>query len=311
MFDKQESDTRLMTEGASVTKVRYIGEKQDGTALLEVALNGKCKAHDLFVCDEEQLIKFHSYGKTSFNKAATTSRHSWVRLLGASTTRSMSKSSECANSATHNKITQSPYSLRSITTTLSEVPALLCLGTGESGADRVNVKNRSENEHCMLCSVNELADLPGAAMEKVFAEVKKRTGGSAYYDFAHIARIFICVGVEITYKQMGFFTHAVDKLALLIEQSDGLFVVTNSHHCVAVDCGRKLIFDCSKPYALTLSKSGFKACNILDKGGKGNEEKVVRQIRRITVDSNRYAAICGMVGNPKLLKGLEDSLSRC
>ena len=110
---------------------------------------------------------------------------------------------------------------------------------------------------------------------------------------------------------MEFLSGAVDQLALLIEQSDGLFVVTNSHHCVAVDCGRKLIFDCSKPYALTLSKSGFKACNILDKGGKGDEEKVVRQIRRIIVDSNRYATLCRMVGNPKLLKGLEDSLSRC
>jgi hypothetical protein len=154
-------------------------------------------------------------------------------------------------------------------------------------------------------------DLPDVAMEKVFAEVKKRTSGAAHYDFAHIIHIFRCVGVAITGKQMEFLSGAVDKLALLIEQSDGLFVVTNSHHCVAVDCGRKLIFDCSKPYALTLSKSGFKACNILDKGGKGNEEKVVRQIRRITIDSNRYAAICGMVDNPKLLKGLEESLSRC
>ena len=178
-------------------------------------------------------------------------------------------------------------------------------------ADRVSVKNLSENSDCALCSVTELVDLPDVAMEKVFAEVKKRTSGAAHYDFAHIIPIFRCVGVAITGKQMEFLSGAVDKLALLIEQSDGLFVVTNSHHCVAVDCGRKLIFDCSKPYALTLSKSGFKACNILDKGGKGDEEKVVRQIRRIIVDSNRYAAVCKMVGNAKLLKGLEDSLSRC
>ena len=87
-------------------------------------------------------------------------------------------------------------------------------------------------------------------MEKVFAEVKKRTGGAAHYDLRHISRIFKCVGVKITDKQMEFLSGAVDQLALLIEQSDGLFVVTNSHHCVAVDCGRKLIFDCSKPYAL-------------------------------------------------------------
>ena len=293
-----------------MTKVRFIGEKRDGTVLLEVALNGECKADDLFVCNVEQLSMYHSYGKASFIKAATTSRRDWVRLLGASTTRSMSKSSECANSVTDN-ITQSPFLLRSITTTLSEVPAFLSFGTVDGGADRVSVMNQSENSDCMLCSVVELVDLPEVAMEKVFTEVKKRTGGAAHYDFGHISCIFKCVGVDITDKQMEFLSDAVDQLALLIEQSDGLFVVTNSHHCVAVDCGRKLIFDCSKPYALTLSKSGFKACNILDKGGKGNEEKVVRQIRRITVDSNRYAALCRMVGNPKLLKGLEDSLSRC
>ena len=222
----------------------------------------------------------------------------------------MSKSIKCANSAT-NMIMKSPFLLRSITTTLSEVPVSPDFGQAPCGADRVSVKNQSENSDCALCSVTELVDLPDVAMEKVFAEVKKRTGGTAHYDLRHITRIFECVGVTITGKQMEFLSGAVDQLALLIEQSDGLFVVTNSHHCVAVDCGRKLIFDCSKPYALTLSKSGFKACNILDKGRKGDEEKVVRQIRRIIVNSNRYAALCRMVGNPKLLKGLEDSLSRC
>jgi len=293
-----------------VTKVRFIGEKRDGTVLLEVALNGECRADDLFVCNVEQLSVYHSYGKASFIKAATTNRNKWVRLLGASTTRSMSKSSECANSVTDN-ITQSPFLLRSITTTLSEVPVTLTFGQVPCGADRVSVKNLSENSDCALCSVTELVDLPDVAMEKVFAEVKKRTSGAAHYDFAHIIPIFRCVGVAITGKQMEFLSGAVDQLALLIEQSDGLFVVTNSHHCVAVDCGRKLIFDCSKPYALTLSKSGFKACNILDKGGKGDEEKVVRQIRRIIVDSNIYAAVCKMVGNAELLKGLEDNSSRC
>ena len=293
-----------------MTKVRFIGEKRDGTVLLEVALNGECKADDLFVCNVEQLSMYHSYGKASFIKAATTSRRDWVRLLGASTTRSMSKSSECANSVTDN-ITQSPFLLRSITTTLSEVPVSPDFGQAPCGADRVSVKNQSENSDCALCSVTELVDLPDVAMEKVFAEVKKRTGGAAHYDLRHITRIFECVGVTITGKQMEFLSGAVDQLALLIEQSDGLFVVTNSHHCVAVDCGRKLIFDCSKPYALTLSKSGFKACNILDKGGKGDEEKAVRQIRRIIVDSNRYATPCMTVDKPKLLKGLEESLSRC
>ena len=187
MFDKTASDTRLMTAGASVSKVRYIGEKKDGTSLLEVALDGKSKVDDLFVCDMEQLVMFHSYGKASFLKAATTSRRSWVRLLGASTTRAMSKSSECANSAT-DKISQSLYSLRSITTTLSEVPVSLSFGTVPScGADRLSVKNRSENSDCMLCSVAKLADLPDVAMDLVYAEVKKRTGGEAQYDLGYIS----------------------------------------------------------------------------------------------------------------------------
>ena len=89
----------------------------------------------------------------------------------------MSLSSKCANSAT-DMITQSPFLLRFITTTLSEVPATLTFGQVPCGADRVSVKNRSENSDCMHCSVTELADFPDVAMDLVFVEVKKRTGGS-------------------------------------------------------------------------------------------------------------------------------------
>ena len=89
----------------------------------------------------------------------------------------MSLSSKCANSAT-DMITQSPFLLRSITTTLSKVPATMSFGIASGGADRVSVKNRSENSDCMHRSVTELADLPDFAMDLVFVEVKKRTGGS-------------------------------------------------------------------------------------------------------------------------------------
>jgi len=59
-------------------------------------------------------------------------------------------------------------------TTLSEVPASLSFGTVPCGADRVSVKNRSENSDCsMLCSVPELADLPDVGVDLVFDEVKK------------------------------------------------------------------------------------------------------------------------------------------
>ena len=65
--------------------------------------------------------------------------------------------------------------------------------------------NRSENSDCMLYSVAELADSPDVAMGLFCAGVKKSTDGSAHYDFGHISRIFfMCVGVEITDKQIGF-----------------------------------------------------------------------------------------------------------
>ena len=80
----------------------------------------------------------------------------------------MSKFSKCANSAT-DMITKSPFLLRSITTTLSEVPVSLTFGQVQCGADRVSVKNRSENSDCMHCSVAELADLADVAMDLVAA----------------------------------------------------------------------------------------------------------------------------------------------
>jgi len=61
------------------------------------------------------------------------------------------------------------YSLLSITTILSEVPATTTFGPVSGGADRVSVKNRSENSDCMHCSVTELADLPDVAMDLVVA----------------------------------------------------------------------------------------------------------------------------------------------
>ena len=84
----------------------------------------------------------------------------------------MSSFGEYANSAIE-KITQSPFLLQSITTTLSEVPATLTFGQVPCGADRVSVKNLSENSDCALCSVPELADLPDVGVDLVFDEVKK------------------------------------------------------------------------------------------------------------------------------------------
>ena len=64
---------------------------------------------------------------------------------------------------------KSPFLLRSITTTLSEVPVSLTFGQVKCGAYRASVKNRSENSDCMHCSVTELADLADVAVDLVAA----------------------------------------------------------------------------------------------------------------------------------------------
>ena len=82
-------------------------------------------------------------------------------------------------------ITQSPFLLQSIITTLS-VPATPSFGIFPGGADRVSVKNRSENSDCMHRSVAELADLPDVAMDLVFAEVKKKIAVFLLYYTIHV-----------------------------------------------------------------------------------------------------------------------------
>ena len=82
------------------------------------------------------------------------------------------ESSKCADSATE-KITQSPYSLRFVTTILSEVPAFLSFGTGDGGADRVSVKNFSEDSDCVLCLMADLADLPEVLSQLVFILIRQ------------------------------------------------------------------------------------------------------------------------------------------
>ena len=95
------------------------------------------------------------------------------------------ESSKCADSAT-NMIMKSPFLLRSITTTLSEIPVSLTFGQVKCGADRVSVKNQSENSDCALCSVTELVDLPDFAMDLVYAEVKNKTGVFLLYYTIHV-----------------------------------------------------------------------------------------------------------------------------
>jgi hypothetical protein len=56
---------------------------------------------------------------------------------------------------------------------LSEVPATATFGHVSGGADRVSVKNFSEDSDYVLCLMAELADLPDVAMDLVFAEFTK------------------------------------------------------------------------------------------------------------------------------------------
>ena len=52
----------------------------------------------------------------------------------------------------------------------------------------------------------ELADLTDVAMGLFFAGAKKSDDGAAHADFGYISRIFMCVDVEISDKQIGFFS---------------------------------------------------------------------------------------------------------
>ena len=325
-----------MVKDSSVTKVKYIGEK-DGMLYLEVALDGKCQEKDLFVCNAEQLNQYHPYGKSVYLKAATSKQH-WHCLMGADT-RSSSKSRKCASSATDPSLkATSPQHEDNFTSTTitSKIPSgespnsasvhtkqplssqgcltlPQCNSTPEckvayklEGSDRVMVKHPSKDRGCLLWTAVELAGFPGDILDVVVAEVKKRTCDEKHYDFKHISQILCHVGVHITDKQTEFLSGAVNKLELLIEQTDGLFAVTNRYHSLAVDCGRRLIFNCGNSYAFELSKSGFKCCNIFE---MGEEEKIVHQIKRIIVDPHRHEAVCKIAGNKKALKRLKLKLS--
>jgi len=82
------------------------------------------------------------------------------------------KSSKCADSAT-DKITQSPYLLRFVTTILSEVPATTTFGPVSGGADRVSVQNFSEDSDCVLCLMADLADLTEVLSQLVFILIRQ------------------------------------------------------------------------------------------------------------------------------------------
>jgi len=205
----------------------------------------------------------------------------WHRLIGAAT-RSSSKSRKYASSATdHSMKTPSPQhednftSARITSKTSSDkspnsaavhskqplsslgcVTLTPCNSTPKcklayklEGSDRVRVKHPSMDRGCLLWTAAELAGLPDDVLGVVVADVKTRTFDEKHYDFKHIYIFFQYVGVHITDKQTEFLSGAVNKLELLIEQTDGLFAVTNRYHSVAVDCGRRLIFNCVKPYA--------------------------------------------------------------
>ena len=72
-------------------------------------------------------------------------------------------------------ITQAMYSLRFVTTILSEFPATTTFGPVSGGADKDSVKNRSANSDCMHRPVAELADLPDGAKALGFSEAKKKS----------------------------------------------------------------------------------------------------------------------------------------
>lgn len=48
----------------------------------------------------------------------------------------------------------------------------------------------------------------------------------------------------------------------LLSQTNGQYIVVDGVHAVGVDCGKRLIFDCSKPVSIDLTKLELSSCGI-------------------------------------------------
>ena len=260
-------------------KVRRLGEKNDRT-LMRVALSGQSGEQETIICDIEQIVRLHAYGAGTYRKAATDTRK-WLSLYGASK--------------------------RSMTSTHSPSSLLRVPRRRQEGSERVSIKLFSDDKDCILYSPANMVALPDAVFELVVAEVKTRTAEDDYYSFNAVTNIFNTVGVCISKKNLGFLSGVENKLARLVEQQEGMFLVTNMFHCVGVDCGRRLIFDCGKPFALKLSERNFGSCKIFVT--TDNEEHKVGEIRRVTVDQNRYRQLCEMIHDQSALYALKKKLS--
>ena len=304
-------------------KVRRLGEKNDRT-LMRVALSGQSGEQETIICDIEQIVRLHAYGAGTYRKAATDTRK-WLSLYGASK-RSMTSThspssllrvprrrqegSERVSIEHCGDDKDCPLygaSKRSMALTHSPSSLLRVPRRRQEGSERVSIKLFSDDKDCILYSPANMVALPDAVFELVVAEVKTRTAEDDYDSFNAVTNTFNTVGVCISKKNLGFLSGVENKLARLVEQQEGMFLVTNMFHCVGVDCGRRLIFDCGKPFALKLSERNFGSCKIF--ATTDNEEHKVGEIRRVTVDQNRYRQLCEMIHDQSALYALKKKLS--
>ena len=243
---------------------------------MRFAVDGKTGQCHLFLADVEQIIRHFPLGATQIRDAATVSPNTRQSFGGASTRSMTSTESTKTLSTTH---------ARSLV-----------------GIDSVTTKHQSVASDCVFCTVAQLSGLPDAVLAYIFAEVKRRTDNADYYGFSNIAFLFNHVGVSVRDK-LGFrLSRGEDKLTQLIQQSDGLFAVLRNAHCVAVDCGRRLIFDCGQPHPFQLSMEGFEACGISTDDGRGF---TIRRIVLLQHKINEFHS-----ADETALNALKDRLSK-
>jgi len=177
----------------------------------------------------------------------------------------------------------------------------------EKGNARVAVPHRSKASNCVFCATFCLVpeEFPVAITAIVKKTVKERTVGANYYDIRAVNAIFSHVGVRVSNKLstelrtlLGVHLPPEKRLAGLLTLQKGLFVVADHVHCLGIDCGRKLIFNCGKDWADELSIAGF----------RDNKFGILQSIYSVNIHQPRLQKVQDIASDKAQIKILHDQM---
>ena len=142
--------------------------------------------------------------------------------------------------------------------------------------EKVLVAHQYKNRHCIPSAVLNMLlvdDYPiclqDIAMEQVMTHAMELT------DFETISGIFNPLGIELRKLKLKCSISQDKMFDWLLDRKDGLFAVGNDAHFVGVDCGRRLIFDCTKQFARSLTQIQLQQCGL----------KCIKHSREVVVDT--------------------------